>query len=464
MRAATVSIDPADPEQFANWLQKHLSDLLESDIEYPPRFYFGRYISHELAKAIETAESTGLRIEHWRTRAVDIMSVGNCFQVTAETGETQSFATLILAVGESQYGALGHYEREQNFVASPWATRQIEDMPSKARVAIAGSSLSAVDVCVQLLAQKHQGSITCLSRTRGLPKVQGKHLTYVPSIIDDRWMQRATRRGAAMLSLRQILVAVKAELDNCMLERYEPGATDPREWFCPKGRRLRRQRAENDVFRQSVLSAAETGTPWYYALDSLSPIVPRIWNCLDKADQLHFLRAHRAQWNEYRHSMPMVNALQLIPATTSGQIVVQSRLRDVRPVTSGPSRSWNIVAGSRGSEQSWDFLIDATGGRISIACQRDPLLAACLRRGLLTLDRREGIQVDFGTCRAIDACGDSNDNLYFVGPMTFGTHFYTNSFEINRDNAFKVAQHVAANLRSVESRSPASSRVAERGP
>jgi len=446
MRADTLSIDPGRPGHFASWLKgSGQSDCPESS--YPPRAQFGRYIVQMLDHAITAASAPDLEIEHWQAHAVDIEDSGDSLLVTGSDGRQRAFGILVLTLGESRYNALSHYSGERNFIDSSWATSQLEDIPEDAAVAVAGTSLSAVDACIQLLDQGHQGNIACLSRTRGFPKVQGPCEDYEPQILTDSWLKQAAVPGGAPVRLRQVISALKEELEYCMGAPYDPGAIDPREWFSADGVELRGKRTENEVFRDSVVQAGKSHTRWYYALDSLSPITPRVWNVLAKRDQTRFLRHYRAAWNEYRHSMPMVNASRLLPSADAGQLIIRSGLRSLGPASRRAAR-WIAVTGPAGHEEAYDFLIDATGGQNDIACQREPLLQACVRRGLAKLDPRGGLQVTFDSCRLVDASGQARNNLYFVGPLTFGTHFYTNSFETNRDNAYRVAAEIEQVLRS----------------
>jgi len=138
----------------------------------------------------------------------------------------------------------------------------------------------------------------------------------------------------------------------------------------------------------------------------------------------------------------------LLPATIAGQIVVQPGLRSVEPSISQGTVQWHTTTGRGGHEETYDFLIDATGGQPAIACQRDPLLRACRRRGLVEADPRGGVRVIFDNCQATTSYGGACENLYFIGPLTFGTHLYTNSFETNRNNAYLAAREVEEILRS----------------
>jgi uncharacterized NAD(P)/FAD-binding protein YdhS len=69
-----------------------------------------------------------------------------------------------------------------------------------------------------------------------------------------------------------------------------------------------------------------------------------------------------------------------------------------------------------------------------------------LSRGLLKAHHLGGIDVDF---RTLQIRGNDNrlvKRVFFVGPLTRGVHFYTNSIETNLANAKRLAYSIAAIL------------------
>lgn len=452
MRTDRLHINPRAPTGFSDWLRAQPGTHDHDDLEYPPRWLFGRYLQQVLLGAFVSAERAGVAVEHWPTAAVDLVRSGGSFRITGTDGVQRTFDVVVLATGESRHGALAHWAGRQNFVASLAETRQLMQISPIAHVGIVGSGLSAVDICIQLLRQGSQGRISCYSRTRGLPKVQSATAEQQPALLDPDWLDRETRAGRQRLRLSTAARALAEGLDARAREPYTPGMPDAREWFSRAGQRSRQRQDENQVFATAVVAAAESSTTWYDALDSLSPHTPAIWHAIDERDQMLFLTTCQARWSEYRHSMPLVNARALLPAVVSGQLSVRSGLTSVTPEESGAAFRWRIVTRSGPSAHAYDVLIDATGGHLTIACRRDALLRGAIGRGLLTADPRGGVRVRFDTCQVLGTDGSACPNLYLVGPMTFGTHFYTNSFETNRDNAFRVARTVRLSLSRLQRR------------
>ena len=448
MRARTMSMHARNPNHFHTWLEAERC-VTESAAEFPPRALFGTYLTAILAESLASVDPQRIDIERWRARAIDVARAGESVRVTVAGGETRTFAAAVLAVGESRYQALHELTGRPRFVQSPWSP-ELREIPSGADVAVIGAGLSAVDACLDLLEQRHSGRVSCFARQRGLPKIQGPFERYEPTTITRRWLVEKTLGGRRELPLRTVGGALARELDHAMGMPYAAGSADAREWFSRGGRAARLQKTESEVFLEALEAASRGDTRWYYALDSLEELTPDVWNAIGSADQLRFLLRHRALWNEYRHSMPIPNGKALAGAIRGGQLEVRRGLSSVRSAATGRG-SWEVTAGDH--TRRYDYLIDATGGQPQLACEHDPLLRNCTARGSLTADARGGIRVAFRTCRAEDEFGGHAPNLYFIGPLTFGTHFYTNSFTTNRVNASRVAgelEHLVAGRRGGE--------------
>lgn len=449
MRARTMSMHRGNPVHFHTWLEAE-AHVPAHVAEFPPRALFGRYLTAILAESLAAADEHRIEVERWQARAVDVERFGASIRVTGDDDVIRTFDAVALTVGESRYQVLHALTGHPRFIRSPWDPR-LKEIPAAADVAIVGAGLSAVDACIDLLEQDHAGRIACFTRKRGLPKVQGPVEQYAPRVLGRPWLAQQTLNGRREVPLRTVASALSAELDEAMGAEYEPGAPDAREWFSREGRAARLRRTENDVFLDALGTAKTSHTHWYYALDSLELLTPQVWDAIAEPEQLRFLRRHRALWNEFRHSMPIANGEALAPAIRAGQLDTQRGMSGVRPPASRRG-SWEVTAGS--SVRGFDYLIDATGGQPRIACEKDRLLSTCIARGSLSADVRGGIRVAFHTCRAEDASGRHAPNLYFVGPLTFGTHFYTNSFTTNRINATHVARQLELMLEGSIERAP----------
>lgn len=434
MRARTMSMRDDDPDHFDTWLASERSGS-EAATEFPPRVLFGTYLTSFLAESLAAADPQCVEIERWHARAVEVLRSGPSVRVTVKGGETRTFAAVVLAIGESRYQALHPFKGRRRFVESPWS-EELQRIPPAADVAVVGAGLSAVDACIDLLERSHSGRLVCYSRERGLPKVQGPFQSYAPEVVTPRWLTTQTLGGQRRLTLRAVARGLEDELDRAMGRPYAPGSADARELFSKRGRAARLRKPESEAFLEGHEAATRGDTAWYYALDSLETLTPELWNAIDREEQLEFVLRGRALWNEYRHSMPVPNGELLARAIRGGRLDVQRGLTSVRPPGSRRGR-WEATARRR--TRRYDYVVDATGGQPYLACMHDPLLRTCIDRGSLTADPRGGVRVGFRTCRAEDALGRRAPNLFFVGPLTFGTHFYTNSFTTNRINAERVA-------------------------
>jgi uncharacterized NAD(P)/FAD-binding protein YdhS len=468
MRAATLSMTDRNPADFTEWIRADPGLWRYHDLEYPPRRIFGDYLQARFAEALRRVRPP-VSVDHWATKAVDLEATGSGYRIIGADGAFRDVGAVVLATGESRHNAFSHLSGSAQFVPSPWQLEMIADIPAYAKVAILGSSLSAVDTCIELLHGGHSGEISCISRRRGLPRIQGGYERSEPRYLTADWLKRVTAARSPEISLGLIGFALKAELDGCARAPYQPGSSDPREWFSSAGYASRCVRDQADVFTEALELARTEGTAWYYLLDSIAHLTPAIWSRLASADRKRMLTNYYSPWCEYRHSMPLANAVELESAIKAGQIRVLRNFRSVRRAARGSGLPvWELVIGDRNGStdniEDYDWVVDATGGQVRLACEREPLLVNCFRNGMLRSDQVGGIDVRYGTCRALRADTRAWSGIFVVGPLTFGTHFYTNSFETNRDCAIKVAAQIDDLLRSEEKSCAHEARLMDAGP
>jgi uncharacterized NAD(P)/FAD-binding protein YdhS len=176
-------------------------------------------------------------------------------------------------------------------------------------------------------------------------------------------------------------------------------------------------------------------------------MISLVWNQLDFDDKKRFLSRIESIWTMYRHSMPQANAERLLSIARTGSL--KTHLGLVSSEYDPGRRQFSMVAqrmegGVPGVPTTkWvDFLIDATGTESRLDHIRSELLDNMLTRGQLSPHPLGGVDVDFVTSRLRDRQGELSARLYFVGQLTKGVHFYTNSYEMNRNSVQAVVGDV----------------------
>ena len=338
---------------------------------------------------------------------------------------------VLMCVGEGGEGAFADFGGMRGFIPGLWATEQIASIPRQTKVAVAGTSLSAVDVVGQLRAQGHEGPIYACARTRGLPKVQGPREGYTMRTLTDEWRSRHCATSDA-LPIAVVARGLRDELDHAIGRPYDPSRVDPREIFSRRDRQARSALPELAVLSESI-TQANTGNHWASVMEALGEMTPSVWHAIAMEDRAQFLRARYGIWSEYRHPIPLQNAEMLRDAMTDGQLTVHKGVQSVRPYGSG----WRTT--TAGTDITSDYLVDVTGFHLPRRLNRHKLLSSMLDRQMLSPHPLGGVRVDIDTCRVQSPVGAPTLALYVAGALTVGTHLYTNALETNVANATRAA-------------------------
>ncbi len=426
MRASTMSVDPDEPLDFIYWLRHRAPEQANS--EYVPRRLFGQYLKERLADAERRARWLGIELEHFSAPVAGCRRQGRGLELRVAGGRVE-YEQVLLCLGHLPADASHTHER---FIANPWDRQSIAAIDKRARVGILGASLTAVDVVLSLQHCGFAGQIDCFTRRRGFPKVQPPPgaCQYIHTL---RYLTPATLRTLTDDGRRQVeLSDVRPFIELELSQAAGGGSLVGR--LAGDVRKL--NRGEQPSLALDTQDAERGFTEWYAVLDAIGQISPLVWRHLSDAAKHRFLSEYEAYWAMIRHCMPLVNAQQLRPLAELGRLRVYAKTADFE--FQAARDQFRIRCTPNGHlEEHWvDYLVDARGTRFAVEQLQSSILRSCLEGGLLAPHAFGGVHVDFDTCAAVDAAGVVSERLFFVGPLTRGVHFYTNSFETNRNNAF----------------------------
>jgi uncharacterized NAD(P)/FAD-binding protein YdhS len=172
------------------------------------------------------------------------------------------------------------------------------------------------------------------------------------------------------------------------------------------------------LLRAQADKAEEAGVPWQRVMDTMRPLVARVWNGWSNAQRAQFLRHLRPRWDVHRHRMAPRIAARLEALRTCGQL----------DVTGGRVTSYarnnglaEIVLRERGKTVEHVLaaarVINCTGPRSDMDRLAFPLLADLRRRGLIAPDEL-GLGIETDDCAALGAAGHVSPWLFALGPLT----------------------------------------------
>ncbi|EPS28688.1 hypothetical protein PDE_03634 [Penicillium oxalicum 114-2] len=400
MHTDTMGLYQAKPKHFTQWR----STLTGGD--FPSREEYGQYLQATWSQAIQQARQIGLGIDVINEEVHDIERLDDGrFELKVESGNRLVTQSAVLALGNFTATINSQLIGLRGFYPSPWPLSKLKMIPSDAPVLIVGSRLSAIDAATFLNENGHRGTITLMSRSGCLPKVQGPNEPYSRRyVLHDLAAQVESDPNDALL---QIMRALMVELSR---------ATDG-DWSWLIDDLSPLKQLEHDI------NAAQTGqVQWQSVLRGTAPVIERYWASISPASQDLFMKEFYSMWMRFRHAMPVQNAKKIL------HMMQSSQLRVVR----GSLVQWEggrFRADTSDGIIEVDHVVEATGQECGLDHISAPLIQSALKKNLFKAQRHGGIAVDLDTLSAAPG-------LYAIGSLTRGTHFYVSAID-------RIAAHAA---------------------
>ncbi|PWV65663.1 FAD/NAD(P)-binding protein [Plasticicumulans acidivorans] len=378
VRAANMSALPEQPAHFRDWLRRReaqdYSGTSADDFAFVPRCTYGRYLEELLQESIAGA-APGVRCEQIATQATGVAREHGRWRLMLAGQRPLVADQVVLCLGNFP-PALPCTRMPAglvppHYIANPWDTVSLAQVPHSASVLIVGTGLTMVDVLLSLLDQGHSGPITALSRRGLYPQRHAAVAQAWPTLGEQEHVHR----------LRPLLRQV----------------------------------------REASQAAADVGG-WRAVIDGLRPHTQRLWRELPETERRRFLRHLRPYWETHRHRLAPEVAERFEAALAAGQLVLRAgRLHAVERLDDGRLRAhFNMRGSGEAGRLDADCLINCTGPQCDFTRIAQPLVRALLADGLVHADALHlGLAVnDFGQLLGTD--GQPQNGLYAVGPLARG--------------------------------------------
>lgn len=408
MHTDTMGLYFDKPRHFTEWR----TSLKEG--EFPSRLKYGEYLQHTWAQALSAAEQAGLNVSviHEEAKAIERLSDG-AFSLVLSNETTLVSQAVVLALGNFTSVYNSHLLNLPGFFPSPWPLSQFKSIPPDSSVIIVGSRLSAIDAATYLCDNGHKGTITLMSRSGRLPRVQGDQTTYPRRYALYELAKQLEKDPDD--SLLQVTSGLMAELSH---------ATDGDwSWIIDDSSPERQ-------LRQDIKAAMTNQVQWQAVLRGTAPVVERYWNRLSPRSQQLFMEKYHSTWMRFRHGMPVQNAQKIVRMLESGQL----------KIVKGESVRWDGTFKAETSSGIIEapYVIEATGQECSLERIPSPLLRSALKNTLITPHPRGGISVDFDDLSA-------SPGLHAIGSLTCGSHFYVSAIDRIAAHASRISYSLTQN-------------------
>ena len=383
-------LDLADPGELNRWCETH--GVAPRDPEararngntFIRRHDFGSFVRDTVAA--HSATPRGSTIRHLRDTAIDASSGSGGVTVLTRGGHALPADLAILATGNARPQlpaplpmSLAAHAR---VIADPAELARVSAIPRGARVLLLGTGLTALDVASTLVRAGHSGHVMAISR-RGL-------------------RPRPHRLAAPAAG-------------PTLLERIEGPMPDFVRDAPLTSRGLLR------ALRRRIEEVERSGGEWYAAFDALRDVAWQFWPRVPAAEKRRFQRRLRTWYDMHRFRAPPQNDAMVREAELAGRVsFAAARVRGVQAHEEALEvRLADAVHGER--VERFDFLVNCTGLDPAAGARDNPLLAALLEQGVLSIDASGmGFAVD-AQCRPLGRDGSAQPRWRMFGPPTVGT-------------------------------------------
>lgn len=406
--AAKMSLDPAKPDDFLQWLALQLAFAADEPAvlaqAYLPRALFGDYVAQRWREALTVAAQQGVQVM-LRPQAVTALDLANAKAPQLQSdGQWLSFSALVLAFGNElprHPAGVPALTQHPAYVQNPWSDTWLAKLKPDSKVLILGNGLTMVDTLLSLRAAGLKTPVLSVS-PHGYGMLPHRH----PGLQLRQFSQTLPEQA----TLRQLL-----HLFN---------------------------RARHQVRRLGV--SAEP------LIDALRPHTQRYWQQFSTAEKTLFMRRLRHLWGVARHRVPLHLHDQLQQQRLYGLLEVhagqvqQARVAGEQLNLQICSRVHRDVAAQTFDYQA-DFVINCTGPEqdyrnLAGHPLQQAIAAGALAAGPLGL----GLAADVTSLRLKDGDGVVYPAVYAMGSLLRGELWESTALHEIRQQAQLVASEIIA--------------------
>ncbi len=326
--AAKMGAFPEAVEDFYKWLQTNGFPYSSGD--FVPRVHYKSYLQSVFAEILKD-KPANIFVNVISGEAVDVFREPDKTRVLLQSGAEIVSDKVILAFGNFLPAHVrtknADYINSPKYFQNPWSAEIPGSIPTKDRVLIIGTGLTAIDAVASLRENKHQNKIYALSTHGLLPAVHRKAEVY-PSF------------------------QTEIEAVQSVRERLK-------------------------IVRQHIAKAELSGNDWRAVIDSLRPFTQGLWKSFPPVEKKRFMRHLQRRWDVARHRMPAQSGEMVDKLQADGTLeILRGRIGDIELKNNG----FEIQFGEDNRIQV-DAIINCTGSISNYARIVQPLVKNLFGKG-----------------------------------------------------------------------------------
>lgn len=436
-----------DSRDFEEWAEIEYDRLARYDTALPkpdeleddacthyPRTLMGLYLRRRFKEAVKAARELGCDVALYsRCEALD--AVEEVEKVRLRIKEIESGKTFFLEADRVLLST-GHWfgeGKDNRFFPSPWPSKQLlEHIPLGARVAVLGTSLSAIDTVMTLTWEgafrrdpsgelQYEGThptreIVLCSRSGILPKVRGKMGEYRNRFLTQRNLRALIENRDNPPTLEALFSLLSLDL----LAVYGNAI--------PWAREIKKSLPPIDILEQDLRRAKEGDGPqgellWQTVLHQSFSMAREVYLHLSAKEKLRFEKQYSTPFFAHAAPMPPVIAEKLLAVMKSGTLQVIKLGDDYRLLRAASGEGYEIHhKGPHGEtvRGCYDFLVDARGQSRSFSTNQSELAGNLLRSGTIQVERLDSQprSVPAGTGETAGGRNPSSSGGLWIDPET----------------------------------------------
>jgi uncharacterized NAD(P)/FAD-binding protein YdhS len=419
MCAKDMGILLGHPEDFQNWvsinhdrLKKRYPWIDDTSISYEgcnhyPRAIMGEYLKEKFKEAHQKARALGLGLELFSgSEVIDLEERGD--DKIDLTVKHLLSGSIYSCIADRILLATGHwFERSEqhNYFASPWPAKHLLDqIPEGEKVAVIGTSLSAIEVVLTLTSDGHflrnnsnelvyippanPRRFALYSRSGLLPKVRGKMGKYRNMFLTRKKLESLIAENRGSLALETVF-----QLLNSELEAAYGHAIDWKAVVSPA-------QPPAELLKQYLECARHGDGPdgelvWQTVLHQSFDMAREIYLGLSLEDRKRFDKTYTSVFFTHAATQPSINAEKMLALMKSGLVEVFKLGRNYQFVKNNTKNGWEFIyQDSNGATKRdlYRYVVNARGQAKPIQTDPSPLMKNLLKRGIVQNEEARPVQ------------------------------------------------------------------------
>jgi uncharacterized NAD(P)/FAD-binding protein YdhS len=417
MCAKDMGIRPDHPAEFQEWVidqQHHLKELLPLFHDAPdkpdrcnhyPRAIMGAYLKEKFQEAYQKAQKMGLTVDlHSRAEVIDLEQKVDQVCLTVKHLQSGSifsyFADRVLL-------ATGHWFKKMEgttYFPSPWPAKTLlQNIPEGEKIAVIGTSLSAIEVVLTLTSNGHftrddsnelvfappadPRQFVLYSRGGLLPKVRGRMGAYRNTFLTRENVDRMISENQGNLKLEAVFGLLNQDLEAAYGHRINWQAV------------VNPTRTPADLLQQYLKDAINGDGPdgeliWQTVLHQSFDLVREIYLRLSLKDRKRFDKSYTSIFFTHAATQPALNAEKILALMKLGLVEVVKLGSDYQFIKNDTTATYEFVyQGALGGKKrdTYRYVVDARGQEKSIKTDPSALTQNLLKRGIVQIEESQTV-------------------------------------------------------------------------